>query len=113
MDADADANRPRGEASLGRGCCLERGGRSRKGDEEPVTGRVDLDAAVLTERFAQEPTMLLDGLAVGGVAELLEQPRRAFDVREEEGDRPGRKLARGHASERNAGRRRGGTALAP
>jgi hypothetical protein len=37
--------------------------------------------------------MLRNGLGIGGVAEVLEQLRRAFDVREEEGDRPGRELS--------------------
>ena len=62
-----------------------------KGDEEGVALRVDLLAAVLFECGAQDPAVLGQHLAVP-VSQLLEQARRALDVREEEGDGPARKL---------------------
>jgi hypothetical protein len=43
-----------------------------------------------SERVAQQPAVLRQCLRVGVRAELVQQPRRALDVREEKGDRAGR-----------------------
>ncbi len=64
--------------------------RLRKRDEEGIALRVDLDAAVRREGFAHEALVLGERSGVGLGAELVEQPRRALDVGEEEGDDPGR-----------------------
>jgi hypothetical protein len=44
-------------------------------------------AARLTEPRSQDLTLILQNISLA-VAELLEQLRRAFDVREQKGDRP-------------------------
>jgi hypothetical protein len=49
--------------------------------------RVDLDAAVARERVAQDMPVLREQLRVA-LAVLVEQPGRALDVGEEEGDGP-------------------------
>jgi len=62
--------------------------RPREGDEERVSLRVDDMTSVIEERRAQDT--LLPSLDRGIViAELPEQPRGAFDVAEEEGQRTG------------------------
>ena len=67
--------------------------RGRERDEERIALRVDLDAAVPRERVAQDASMLGERLRVLRLAELVQQPRRALDVGEEEGDGAGRELA--------------------
>ena len=67
----------------------------REGDEKRVSLGVDLVAAVLGEGLAQDALVLREHLAVA-LAQLLEQPRRPLDVREEEGDGADRQL--GHSS---------------
>ena len=64
----------------------ERAVRRRECDEERVSLRVNLDAAVSRERIPQSSPALNERLAVQLGAELLQQPRRAFDVCEQEGD---------------------------
>src|SRR6476469_1500110 len=61
-------------------------------DEEGVALGVDLNAAVAGERLAQEAPVLGQCIRVG-VAELVQQLRRALDVGEEEGDSAGRERA--------------------
>ena len=61
----------------------------RESDEEGVALRVDLDAAVAPECLAQNAAVFSERLRIA-IAELLHQPRRAFDVGEEERDRAGR-----------------------
>ena len=72
---------------LGRGGdCIAGAG---EGEEERVTLGVDLDAAVqLEERRANDAAMLGEQLRVA-IAESLQECGRAFDVREDEGDRAG------------------------
>ena len=60
----------------------------REGDEERVALRVHLDAVVSREGLADHPPMLGEEIGVGGPV-LLEEPRRPFDVGEEERDRAG------------------------
>ena len=54
--------------------------------EERVALRVDLRAAVLAERRPDDPPVIGGDGRVDAVAELLQQPRRALDVGEGEGD---------------------------
>jgi hypothetical protein len=83
---------PGGEPALD----VRRGGSGLGGtgerDEEGIALRVDLDAAVWCDSRAESAPMAGQG---GGVplAELVQQPRRAFDVRKEECDRAGGELA--------------------
>src|ERR1700682_1763917 len=67
--------------------------RGRERDEERVTLRVDLDAAMRGERFAQDAPMLGERLCVVSGAERVQELRRAHDVGEEEGDGAGREIA--------------------
>jgi hypothetical protein len=75
----------------------ERGSRrtlgGRKGDEERISLRVDLDAAMRSEGLAQKPAMLGERVAVRLAAERMEQACGALDVSEEEGDGAGRQVA--------------------
>ena len=67
--------------------------RAAEGDEERVTLRVHLDALVVGKRRAESPPMLVQCLPVV-VAELVQQPRRALDVREQQRHHAGREIAR-------------------
>src|SRR2546423_11617964 len=71
---------------------LERTWRGRKGDEERVTLRVDLDAGVVLERLPQDAPMLGQRVRIALLAELVQQPRRPLDIRKEERNRPARQL---------------------
>jgi hypothetical protein len=62
-----------------------------EGYEEGVALAVDLDAAVLGEGIPQQAAMLGNNGAVA-LAELFEQPRRALDISEKEGDRSARQV---------------------
>ena len=62
---------------------------AREGDEERVSLRVDLVAAVSSEGRPQQTLMLAEHLSVA-VPQLLDEPRRPLDVREEEGHRAAR-----------------------
>ena len=48
---------------------------------------------MLGARFPDDPSVLGKRLVVGLVADLLEQPGRAFDIREEEGDSARREIS--------------------
>jgi hypothetical protein len=82
-------------ASRAAGCRSHRIGCSREGDEEGVALCVDLNAVVLGERFSQRGSVLGEKVGVPGTV-FLEEPGRALDVREKEGDGAGRKLGPGH-----------------
>jgi hypothetical protein len=69
-----------------------------KGIQERVSLRVDLDPALGREGSAKEPPVLGECLDVGGLAELVDQPTRALDVREQHGDASGRQLTIGHSN---------------
>jgi hypothetical protein len=66
----------------GRRRCVHR---ARESDEERVALRIDLDAAVAGEGSAQDAAMLRQHLGIV-LAELVQQPGRPLDIREEEGD---------------------------
>ncbi len=70
--------------------------RARERDEERVALRVDLVAVVGCEGLPQQALVIGEHLPVA-VAELLDEPGRSLDVREQEGDRTRRKL--GHERE--------------
>jgi hypothetical protein len=62
-----------------------------EGDEERVALRVDLDPAVPAERIPEDTPVIGKCLGIS-VAELVQQPGRALDVGEKEGDRPAGQL---------------------
>ena len=67
-------------------------GGARKGVEERVALRIHLDAAAAAELLPQgAPVLRQHGCVL--VAELVQQPRRALDVGEQEGHRAGGQLA--------------------
>ena len=74
-------------------CRRERPRRGRERDEERITLRVHLDAVVVRASFADHAPMLGKRLCIGLGPELVQQLRRALDVREEEGDGAGGKVA--------------------
>ena len=63
-----------------------------EGEEEGVALRIDLDAAFRGAGLPHELTMLGKHLRIGLGAELVQEPRRAFDVGEEERDRACREV---------------------
>src|SRR5439155_14529925 len=80
-----------GERALAGDRRLERVVSAAEDGEEGVPLSVDHFAAVRGERIAKDPAVLAEHVSVMA-SELLEQPSRAFDVREQEGDRAARKL---------------------
>ena len=112
VQADAHADRARLSASViarGRG---DRPRRRGEGEEERVALRVHLDAAVGGEGLAEHATVLGERLRVRLRPELVQQLRRALDVREEERDRAGGEVTH-RASETSARRDRRGGLAAP
>ena len=87
---------PSGERLRQLGRRRQRSRRGREGDEERIALRVHLDPVVRVERRAQLPPMLRERSGVRLRPKLVQQPRRALDVREEERDRAAGQLA--HAS---------------
>ena len=86
------AYRPVGKCAL-----AVRGGsggvrRSGERNEERVALRVDLDAVVVGEHRAESPPMLVQRLSVV-VSQLVQQPRRALHVREQQRHDTGREIA--------------------
>ena len=74
---------------VSRSKCSRRG---REGDEESVALRIDFDASVASARLADDPSVLGERLCVGCRSELVQEPRRAFDVGEKEGDCAAREI---------------------
>ena len=58
MDAHTHPNRPRGQYFECRSSRPDSAGRSREGDEERISLRVDLDALIASKRRAQDTAML-------------------------------------------------------
>ena len=90
VQADAQADRPWCERGRDR---LGRRRRSRSGwerEEEGVSLRVYLDAALGAHSLADDPAMLGERVRVCLCAELAQEPRRSLNVGEEEGDSAGR-----------------------
>ena len=57
-----------------------------EGDEEGVTLRIDDTPRMRREGSGEDLLMRGEDLVVAVLTELVQQPRRALDVREEEGD---------------------------
>jgi hypothetical protein len=66
--------------------------RGREAEEERVPLRIDLDAVVAGAGRSDQATMLGQCFRIPLGAELVEQPRRALNVGEEEGDRSRREI---------------------
>ena len=62
-----------------------------KRDEERITLRVHLNTSMADECLTQRAPVLGERLGIA-IAQLVEQPRRPLDVREEEGHGPGGQL---------------------
>ena len=67
-------------------------GRSREGDEKGITLRVDLDPLIGPKRRAQDTAMLHQHPRVLLGAQLVQEPRRTLDIREQERHRAGREI---------------------
>jgi hypothetical protein len=96
VDADPHVDAPGGECRRQRERGLQRSLRGREGEEERVSLRVHLDAALCGACLADQPPVLRKRLCVRLGTEVVQEPCRSLDVGEEEGDRAGRKL-RAHA----------------
>jgi hypothetical protein len=86
VQTDAHADRPTCEPLpdlYGRLECARCRG---KGDEEGVSLRVHLDAALHGAVLAHDPAVLGERSRVRIRSQLVQQPRRTFDVREQKGD---------------------------
>ena len=97
VDADANPNLFGRQRLRELGGRREGAGRGREGDKERVTLRVHLNTVMGGESLAQRSPMLSERLRVRVGPKLLQQPRRALHVREQERDRSGRKLAHSHS----------------
>jgi hypothetical protein len=97
IDADPNANLAflgplvRGEGALRLDGGLDRLPRTREDVEEGIALSVDLVTTVGSEHLAQHSLVFRKRLAVA-LAKLTLQPRRSFDISEEEGDRAARGL---------------------
>ena len=91
------------EPRLGGKCGLRRGGsrdggtRAAEDGEEGIALAVDLDSAGRPKGLLEQAVVGRQELRVAVAAELLQQPRRAFDVREQESDGAGWELLRSFA----------------
>jgi predicted metal-binding membrane protein len=95
VDAHPHAHRPVRETVLGSGGRNDGIGRTGEGDEKRVTLCVHLDAAVAREGVPQHAAVLGQYVRVAR-SELVEQPRRALDVREQQRHRAARELPHGN-----------------
>jgi hypothetical protein len=88
-DAHLDAFRPLlpEQRSLRRGRGLDRRAGAAEDDEERVALGVDLDPAAVGEGGPQEAVVGGEDVPVAVAPEAREQPSRAFDIGEQEGDR--------------------------
>jgi len=84
VDAHANADRASVQSRLTVASSRKRIRCAGKRDEEPIALRVDLHAIVTAEHVPKHTPMGGERIRVR-VAELLEQPCRALDVREQEG----------------------------
>jgi len=87
MHPDPDQKRPICGRSLDRTCRLESVRRRLEHDEECIALRVDDNAAAGRTSFADDATVVGKQVGIRFRAEPVEQPRRAFGVRENERDR--------------------------
>jgi hypothetical protein len=87
------AYRPAGKCTLAVRSSGQRVRCAGERDEERIALCVDLEALMLGKRASESPAMLVQRLPVV-VAELVQQPRRALHVREEQRHDTGRESAR-------------------
>ena len=93
VDSDSHADLSvRGEVIRELGSRVERAGGGREREEEGVSLRVHLHAAVSNARLPDHRAMIGERIRVGLCAELVQQRRRARDVGEDKGDGAGRKV---------------------
>jgi hypothetical protein len=99
LDLDTVRPRVREECELALDCSQERiRARARERDEEGVALRIDLVAAVSGERLPEQALVVAHDGSVA-IPQLLHEPRRPLDVREDERDGACRRL--GHGRERD------------
>jgi hypothetical protein len=94
VQADPRLDRPPGERLLTLRRCGQRLDGISEGIQEGVSLRIDLDTAVGGEGDPQETAVLGKRQHVPILSKLLDQPRRALDVGEQQGDGAARKLDR-------------------
>ena len=92
VQADTNMDRAWGERLPRRGGRRCRGRCRGEREEEGVPLRVHLDSVVCLAGRSHDPSMHRERLFVRLVPDLLEQPGRALDVGEEEGDGAGREV---------------------
>ena len=106
VDAHPDADfRAVGPRRRVQGALRVDGRRDRRGClgeqlEEGIALRPTLDPGVPRERVAEDGVVPLEELGIGGRPEVLDEPGRPLDVREQEGDRAGREWALTHGPSR-------------
>jgi hypothetical protein len=88
VDAQADADRPGRKRLVSGACCRDRRGGVGEYVEEGVTLGVHLHASMAPEYVAEDSPVLSERVGVPLGPELVQQPRRPLDVREEESHRP-------------------------
>jgi hypothetical protein len=95
VHAHANPDAPGRESLLSIPCGRDRVAGAREGHEEGVALRIHLDPAVSREGVAQQATMLCEHFGIA-LAEVVEQARRALDVRKQQRHGPARKLRHEH-----------------
>ena len=92
VETNAHVDRAGRERLCERGRRRECAGRGRKGEEEGISLGIDLDATLGGARLPDYPAVLGELVGVRLGAERVQEPRRALDVGEEEGDGAGREV---------------------
>ncbi len=92
VQADPHPDRPAVQRRDPRCGGRERSRRGREREEERVSLSVHLDAVLGRERLTESQPVLGEGLGIELGAELVQEPRRPFDIGEDEGHRPRRTL---------------------
>ena len=85
---------PGGQLLAGRGRGRQRTWGGREGDEERIALSVDFHPAVGAASGAEDAPMLGQGRRIANRAQLVEEPGRAFDIREQKRDGSRRQVAR-------------------
>ncbi len=93
VQPDPDRHRPAPQRLLDVRGCGDGIGRSRKGDEEGVALRVDLDPPMGSDHLPHDLAVRDEHVGVP-IAELVQEPRRTLDVREHERHGSTREVAR-------------------
>src|SRR5581483_3176706 len=90
-----------GGLPLARHCNRVRG--TLEGDEEGIALVVDLVAVIPLEQLAQDPPVLGEHVAIALRPQLVEEPRRALDVREEQSQASRRQIGHERIMRRTRG----------